>query len=203
MAQPLQENVPTYCLMCTATDNRYNAELIAKRWKHIYDECLKLGIQVISYGADGDSKQLRSMKLTTGLLFKKSSANCKPLAKISPSIKIPEKWKAWFLLQNPTSIAYVQDTIHPAVKLKARLFKTSIILPFGNFVAGIHHLHIVQQAYGKDQHGLREKDLNLIDRQNFDAVTHITSSSTLKILETIPDARGTQVFLEMIKRVIE
>ena len=107
----LQENVPAYCLMCTATDNRYNAELITKRWKHIYHECLKRGIQVISYGADGDSKQLRSMKVFTGL-FKKSSANKKPLLKISPSIKIPERWKSWFLLQNPTSIAHVQDTIH-------------------------------------------------------------------------------------------
>ena len=44
MVQPLQENVPAYCLMCTATDNRYNAELITKHWNHIYDECLKLGI---------------------------------------------------------------------------------------------------------------------------------------------------------------
>ena len=56
MVQPLQENVPAYCFMCTATDNRYNAELMTKHWKYIYDECLKLGIQVIGYGADGDSK---------------------------------------------------------------------------------------------------------------------------------------------------
>ena len=95
---------------------------------------------MISYGADGDSKQLRGMKLSTGL-FKKSSVNSKTLLRISYSIKIPEKWKSWFLLQNPTSVAYVQNTIHLAVKLKARrLMKTSIILPFGNFVAGIHHL---------------------------------------------------------------
>jgi len=94
---------------------------------------------VISYGADGDSKQLRGMKLSTGL-FKKSSVNSKTLLRISYSIKIPEKWKSWFLLHNPTCVAYVQDTIHLAVKLKARLMKTSIILPFGNFVAGIHHL---------------------------------------------------------------
>ena len=61
----------------------------------------------------------------------------------------------------------------------------------------------MQQAYGKDQHGLHEKDLNPIDKQHFDAVTHITSSSTLKILDTIQDARGIQLFLEMVKRVIE
>ena len=41
MAQPLEENVPAYCLMCTVTNNKYNAELITKCWKHIYDECSK------------------------------------------------------------------------------------------------------------------------------------------------------------------
>ena len=61
----------------------------------------------------------------------------------------------------------------------------------------------MQQAYGKDQHGLHEKDLNPIDRQNFNAVTHITSGSTMQILETIPDARGTQLFLHMIKHVVD
>ena len=202
MAQPLEENFPAYCLICAATDNRYNAELIIKCWKYIYDECLKHGIQVVSYGADGDSKQLRSMKLSTGL-FKKSSTNSKTLVQISPSIKIPEKWKSWFLLQNPSSIAYVQDTIHIAVKLKARLMRTSIILPFGNFIAGIHHLRIVQQAYGKGQHGLCEKDLNPVDQQNFDAVTRITSTSTIQILESIPDAKGTQLVLDMIKHVVD
>ena len=80
---------------------------------------------VVSYGADGDSKQLRSMKLLTGL-FNKSSANGKMPLTISSSLKVPDKWKSWFLLENPTSIAYVQDTIHLAVKLKARLMKTSI-----------------------------------------------------------------------------
>ena len=146
MAQPIEENVPAYCLMCVATNNRYNAELITRCWKYIYDKCLKRGIQVVSYGADGDSKQLRSMKLSTGL-FKKSSANSKTLVQISPSIQIPEQWKSWFLLQNPTSVAYVQDTIHIAVKLKAKVLKTSIILPFGNFVAGIHHLRIERSTW--------------------------------------------------------
>ena len=203
MAQPLEENVPAYCLMCTVTNNKYDAELITKRWKYIYEECSKLDIMVVSYGADGDSKQLRSMKLLTGL-FNKSSAkfNGKMPLTISSSLKVPDKWKSWFLLENPTSIAYVQDTIHLAVKLKARLMKTSMILPFGGFSAGIQHLRIVQQSYGKDQHGLREKDLNPIDWQNFDVVTRITSTSVMNILETMPDATGTRLFLDMIKHVI-
>ena len=36
---------------------------------------------------------------------------------------------------------------------------------FNNFILWklCHHLRIVQQPYGKDQHGLREKDLNPVD----------------------------------------
>jgi len=70
------------------------------------------------------------MKLYTGL-FAKSSANEKVSLTIAPSLKFPNKWKSWFLLENPTSIVYVQDSIHLAVKLKARLMKISIIFPFG------------------------------------------------------------------------
>ena len=124
MAQPLEEHVQEFCLMCTATNNKYNAEFIVKRWKYIYDECSTGGIHIISFGADGDSKQLQSFITTTS----------------APLIKIPEKWKSWFLLYNPTAVAYVQDTIHLAVKLKARLLKISIILPLGKYVAGLHHL---------------------------------------------------------------
>ena len=44
--------------------------------------------------------------------------------------------------------------------VKARFLKSSIILPIGNYVAGIHPLQIAQQVYGTDQHGLCKKDLN-------------------------------------------
>ena len=85
MAQPLEEHVPAFCLMCATTNNKYTAELIIKCWKYIYDECFKRGIQVISFGADGDSKQLQSMKLSTQLFKKSLQKN------LAPHIKIPEK----------------------------------------------------------------------------------------------------------------
>ena len=56
-----------------------------------------------------------------------------------------------------------------AVKLKARLLSPSVVLPLGGFLAGIHHLQLVQKNYGKDLHGMRPKDLDHKDRQNYDA----------------------------------
>ena len=57
-------------------------------------------------------------------------------------------------------IAYVQDAVHVAVKLKSRLIKPSIILPLGDYIAGVHHLNLIHKTFNRDEHGLREKDIN-------------------------------------------
>ena len=78
-------------------------------------------------------------------------------------------------------------------------FKTSVILALEKYVTGLHHL---QQTLGKDQHGLREKRPWSIDRQNFDAVTWITSTSTLNVLETMLNANGTKYFRKFAQCVV-
>ena len=64
------------------------------------------------------------------------------------------------VLCRPTTLSFVQDVVHIAVKLKSRLIKPSIILPLGKFTAGVHHLRMLRVKFGKDAHGLREKDIN-------------------------------------------
>ena len=49
----------------------------------------------------------------------------------------------------------------------ALLLTPSIILALGKYVAGAHHLQLVQSTYSKDQHGLRERDVDCRDKQNF------------------------------------
>ena len=78
-----------------------------------------------------------------------------------------------------TSIPYIQDYVHVAVKLKSRLLKPSIILPMGHYLAGGHHFNILASTFTKDKHGLRQKDLDHKDKKNLDAITHITSASVL------------------------
>jgi len=91
--------------------------------------------------------------------------------------------------------------VHIAVKLKTRLLKSSILLPFGEFPAGVHHLQTVHKMFSKDQHSLREKDINHKDRQNYEAVLRMTSDSTLDLLRKIPDAKGTVAYLGMMKLI--
>ena len=73
MVQSLSANVPPFCLCCFGTNNKFTAEHVMKRWKYIYEECKKLEITVISFGADGDSRELKSMQVSTNLLYSSSN----------------------------------------------------------------------------------------------------------------------------------
>ena len=204
MAQPLQNNVPAFCLACVGSDNKFSAELVLNRWQCIVSECSKRNIAVASFGADGDSREMKAMQISTGLLSSKAS----PLLSISPTHllkknSIPKEWHSWFAVSIPTSVAYVQDIVHVAVKLKSRLIRPSILLPMGNYVAGIHHIRVMYNSFGKDEHGLKEGDFNHRDKQNYDAVLHLTSKSIFTILSQIPDAKATGVYLEIIWCVID
>lgn len=116
---------------------------------------------------------------------------------------VPKDWLSWFAIKDPNGIAYVQDTVHIAVKLKARLLNPSVVLAVGKYIAGSHHLHTIIESFGKIEHGMRAKDVNHKDQQNYDAVLHITSSSVQEILSTIPDAKGTLIFLQLTRCVID
>ena len=182
MAQPLIPATPAFILACFGTDNSFSTEEVLKRWCYIREECNKRGIRVISHGADGDTRALLGMKISTNFLVKDKSFT--DSVRECP-IKIPSKWHTWFLLNHPTSICYVQDMVHVGVKLKSRLLKPSIIIPLDKYTAGAHHLHLLFQMYNKDQHGLHQKDWDHKDRQNYiyDAVVRIVSQSTIQLLK--------------------
>ena len=109
------------------------------------------------------------MQVSTQLLSSTQSS-LSLLSCINNKIIIPSEWKEWFAMKRPGSIAYIQDMVHVAVKLKTRFLQPSIILPFGSYVTDVHHLRIIQRTFSKDQPGLREKDINYKDKQNYEAV---------------------------------
>ena len=65
--------------------------------------------------------------------------------------------------------------------VEVKIIKPSVILPMGQYLAGSHHLKILVDTFAKDQHGIRQKHISHKDKQNFDAVTRITSSSVLTV----------------------
>ena len=202
MAQPLCNNVPPFCLACLGTNNKFSAENVMARWRYISEECMKRNILVLSFGGDGDTRLMKCMKVATSLM----TSQCKPLSSNIPSNKlvstpvIPQSWLGWFHT-TPREIAFVQDTVHLAVKLKSRLLKPQIILPMGDVTATGRHVQALMTTFQKSKHGLRAKDVDHKDRQNFQAVMNITSASHL--LSEIPGANGTKCYVELIKCMID
>lgn len=174
-----------------------------QRWSYIYKECRKRGITVVSHGADGDSREVKSMKASCRLFFDDPKFSQLSPSYNIPVLKIPKEWSSWFILKNPTNISFVQDTVHLPVKLKCRLLKPSIVLPLGNYTAGSHHLNLIYDTFNKDQHGMRLRDINSKDRQNYDAVVHLTSNCIMQLLSQIPDALGTRYYLDVLKDIID
>lgn len=84
VAQPLKDGVPSFCLACMGTKNRFTSNEVLKRWKHITAEAKTRGITVASFGADGDSRELKSMKVSTQLLFSSQT----PISFLSPSYNL-------------------------------------------------------------------------------------------------------------------
>ena len=155
--------------------NKFTNETVLQRWKYVYKEGQKRNVHVLSFGGDGDSRVMKAMYTVTAL--KSSNLDLSFVSGLNLE-KIPSSWKAWFIINNP-------DNVHIAVKLKCRLLKPSVVLPMGNFVAGSYHIHMVKFTYGKDQHGLQERDVACKDKQNYDAVF-----AYHKLLANIPDAEA-------------
>ena len=146
MAQSLDQSIPAFCLACFGTDNRFIAEHVLMRWNKIREQCKKRGIRVISFGGDGDSRLMKAMRLSVSLFSNHFELKQNPALTVPmnmDAVEIPSVWNDWFWIKRPSSVVYVQDVVHIAVKLKSRLLKPSIVLPMGNYVAGAHHLHII------------------------------------------------------------
>lgn len=160
---------------------------------YILSECKKRDITGLSFGADGDSRELKSMQLSV-LLFN----TCRHQDYLtSHAASIPVRWKAWFLLGTNSPVTYVQDTVHIGTKLRSRILTPSILLPLGKYVAGAHHLQLVKYNFSKDQHALRQQDIDCKDKQNYESVQHVTSNSVLSLLTQLPDAAGTLCYLKI------
>ena len=67
----------------------------------------------------------------------------------------------------------------------------------------MHHLRLVQATFGKDLHGMRGRDLDHKEKQNYDAVVHIISKSVEDLLAKVPDSNGTIAYLSVIRSVVE
>lgn len=96
---------------------------------------------------------------------------------------------------------YVQDTTHIGTKLRNRILKVSILLPFGKKFISVSHLKMLLEI-PKDKHGLVYKDVCPDDRQNYASLEKVMADRVLEALkQNVFDSEATIVFLKICKFV--
>lgn len=182
MAQPLQDRAPPFCLCLYGTDNKFSCQNVLARWNIIKKSLLECGISIVGISSDGDSRLLKAMKYESRLGIDVDSCS-------EASIKLN-------CLKN--EIVYIQDTIHIGTKLRNRLLKESIVLPFGNYQVSITHLRDMIDNVSKDNHSLTPYDVDPKDRQNFSSLKKITEMKVRDCLkENVPDSEATSMYLKI------
>lgn len=190
MAQPLKENIPPFCLSIFGTDNKFLASDVLKRWSYIKEELEKLNIKILGISSDGDSRLLKSMKISSQLGVKTSTNDI-------------FKDCIWFST-DATEFICVQDSTHIGTKLRNRILKPSIILPIGTFLISKSHMVVLLKNYSKDNHLLTETDVNPKDRQNFQSFLKISSQLVQNLLkDKVPDSDGTVLYLKISRMIVD
>lgn len=69
----------------------------------------------------------------------------------------------------------MQDSVHLKAKLRVRFLKVEKPLVFGNYLASMTDFLNLMATVSKDQHLIREGDLNLQDKMNYDGGARLSS----------------------------
>ena len=211
IVQPMAKDAPLFCLSLFGTDNTFTYSDTLKRWDYIKKILKSNGIDVLSYGSDGDPRLLKSMliKSEIGKETLESESNKKkgrPTKKArleSPDSKefstlINEGYDA--KISSEMDSTYIQDPVHVANKIRNRLQDPSRSFPLGNYVASMGHIKLLVERTTKDKHCLTEKDVTIKDKMNFASTVRISHPRVRRLLqEKVPlISKGTQIILKII-----
>lgn len=208
IAHPIEDGAPTFCLCLYGTSNRFTTADVLKRWKFIVEQLEINGLHVLGIifhyaivyfltdfyfftgiSSDGDSRLLRSMRITS---------------KLPSQSEIPYDLDNLFYADLNVDLKCVQDTVHIGTKFRTRLLNEKQLIVMGDHMVHPEHLRILIRTVSKDQHLLVSSDISASDKMNFKSVRKITDlkvSENLKI--HVPKSNATIKFLELMKFSID
>lgn len=200
MLKSLSLSDPPFILSAYGSNGKAEAIDILKRWLFIYDECRIRNVHVIGFSSDADARYLRSMRLCSRFfatlpnfdLFKHRDMF---------RIKIPSQW-SWFFMEHEQILFFMQDGIHIATKFRNRLLSRTAKLKMGSHWIDIQDLFDLIQSESKMKHNLIKCDVDPKDRQNFRSCLRISSQDVLNLLEKNEKAKGTYVYLSLLRSLI-
>ncbi len=208
MIQPLLSGLPPIRLFAFGSDNRFTAVDVKNRLFYIKDQLLSVGIEVLTYSTDGDSREMKLMREMLQLGSPTPSASKRPVkrsagsrmvssatesASDEPSTddwqdlgrRLRRRWPFFACEFRPPPFP-TQDHVHLLTKLRTRFLKYDLFMPFGNKVATPAHVQSMMNMFSKDHHNIREGDLLLQDKMNYDAAKRLCNQKVRELLKSIP-----------------
>nr|CAH0104464.1 unnamed protein product [Daphnia galeata] len=158
VAQPMGDGIPPIRICLFGSDNTFKTTDVKHRLETIVSLLKTEGIIVLTYSADGDSRELKAMRemLQMGVVQRTN------VEKVFPGNSCP-----WFVSKiDKDAPIPVQDTIHEEAKMRTRLLKDQKPMPFGNKIPCMENLVALVGLVTKDQHLLQERDLLPEDKMN-------------------------------------
>ena len=200
MMKSIMPSIPPMILCAYGSNNQATAIDILKKWLFIRNKSSSEGICVIGFSTDADARYLRAMRLCSRLFAELPNLN---LFRYNDpfDMRIPKHW-TWFFMKDQQIMFFMQDPIHIATKFRNRLLSTVAKLKMGNYSISDRDLFRLIESKIKVEHNLIKCDVNPKDKQNYASCLRISSDAVLKLLERDERAKGTYVYLSLLRLII-
>jgi len=149
VAKPNKFKSEPFMIGFFGTNNKFTGEDVMARIKHIHRKLKSVGIKMLMYGCDGD---------TRCMMAQKQLANYGSLYEFC-GIKLAGSLDSEYF--------FSQDPLHVAKKMKNLLFDFGTDLILGDFLASLGFLLILNKKFGSEATGLNQSDLDFKDRMNY------------------------------------
>lgn len=200
MIKSIVPSIPPMILSACGSNNQVIAIDILKKWLFIYNKSYSAGVCVLGFSTDADSRFLRAMRLCSGLFAELPNLNL--FRYNSPfDLNIPKHW-SWFFMKEQQVMFSMQDPIHIATKFRNRLLSKSAKLKMGNYWVSARDLFNLIESRSKLEHSLIRCDVNPKDKQNYASCLRISSGAVLNLLKQDEVAKGTYVYLSLLRLII-
>ena len=191
IARPINYS-PAFVFFICGTDGSYNYVDVLSRFRHVTAELIKIGVTVLSFGADGAGPFLKAMLIGSQLFSKSFKRN------------VPLSWKFFTMPHLMPNSLFAQDIIHLLATMRTRLLLPSNILILGDVNACAAHLKFILSDFPKEQHGLSARCLDVKDKQNYSSIEMILREGVFECLEKLDNklnTKGTRMYLEIMKNI--
>lgn len=196
MAQPVSVDCPAFPLLLFASDGKYTAEDVTRRWAHITNELSKVNIKTLTIASDSEPKFNSAMRKLSLLGMKSNTFD-------------NVEWFCSGLDEVSVGPFFLQDINHILTKLRNFLLKTRQFtskLQFGSYLyIKLDHLLFLLKHLDKDEHPLTASILDPTDRQNVSSAKKICDDQVIWLLKQHlkRTGGGTATFLQIMRDVTD